>query len=163
MKKETNVFILSYVCIVILLLFGAKIENYFKNYASMKFVMSYFFYGRAFHYILFAIIGGLIGMGRFITEKDKRGKWKADGIKIAISSVLPTFYTINLITLLIAYKFQVAIPLRLYVLLGNAFLIGEMRAESLIMVIWGYIFITSFKKVEVSSQNEFEEIVVVES
>ncbi len=158
MKKENKIYILSYVLIVILLLLGSRTENYFKSEALINFAMNYFYYGIVFHYILFIVIGSLVGLSIFLKEKEKDGKWKIEGIKLAVTSVLPTFYIMNLIAVILAYSYQISLPFNFYRLLGNAYLIGEMGAESVIMMIWGFVIITSIKKYKVDEPLEKAEL-----
>jgi len=148
MTKEAKIQLISYVLIVILLLISGRIDRYITKYARFNFAYNYYFLKQLFHYVIFSIVGGLVGYNQFNKEKNTIGRWAIEGSKVAIVSVLPTFYVLRSIILVFAYAFQITIPFIFYATFSNVFLIGETQFENIMMTIWGFIVITSFKKVK---------------
>jgi len=145
-KRILKYQIISYIIILIVVAIGLKVDHLVATKGSISLTMSYYYLGYGFKYLISITVGILVGIDRFLVERDKFGKWKFQGTRFVIVSILPTFYLLRFITIILAYSFSISTPFSLYRTFGNAFLVASNQGESIMLAILGFVFISSFYK-----------------
>ncbi|HSQ33732.1 MAG TPA: hypothetical protein VLM81_02410 [Peptostreptococcaceae bacterium] len=94
--------------------------------------------------IIFIILGLLLGLETFLLETKKEGNWRVNLPKIILLGVPTLYFSLGIFIMYLPLSFiqqTLSYPLQF-------FLEGSTHFLSIFQVIFGYIIITSFAKVE---------------
>ena len=154
-KRVLKYQIISYILIIIIVAIGIKVEDFVMKKVTIDFSIWFYYLGNGFKHLLAITVGVLLGLDRFLIEKNRLGKWKFYSTRLVIVSILPTFYVLRYLSIVLGFLFKISIPFAIYKTFGNVFLASGSQGENLMMVILGFVFITSFykeKEITIESQ-----------
>lgn len=94
--------------------------------------------------IIFILLGVLLGLEQLILEARKKGPWKINLPKIILLGIPSLYFAIGL--LIFIYQPYLSNNILVYPI--QLFIQGEFYTLSIIQMIFGYVIVTSFDKVE---------------